>query len=61
MQLSLLLLALPCLAIARPAPEPLHPTLAQGLIAALTLAHTGMIAYALARETSEQSLIRKQP
>ena len=41
--------------VANPIPDPLTPSVAQGIIAALTLAHIGMIGYAVHDETSYAS------
>ena len=41
--------------LSRPAPQPLPPAFAQGLIAALTLAHTGIIAYALHKDNTQSA------
>ena len=38
-----------------PAPKPLPPSVAQGLIAALTLAHAGIIGYAIHHEGQDQA------
>ena len=53
----LLLMGLLAPSLARPLPpllaRPLAPAFAQGLIAALTLAHTGIIAYAIHNQKTE--------
>ena len=44
-----------CAPLPAPAPNPLPPTVAQGIIAALTLAHAGVIGYALHHEGQDQA------
>lgn len=53
--LNLLAVVLVVRAAPLPAPAPLPPSVAQGLIAALTLAHASVIGYALHHEAEIQT------